>query len=59
MTPLHPGIVAGSASVVSFMVDHDADVNAKDNDGMSVVSLSLVFENEEISDILREAGALY
>ena len=58
LTPLHLAIVAGSPAVVRFLVEHDADVNAKDSLGLSAMTMALGFENEEVIDIMREAGAL-
>jgi hypothetical protein len=59
LTPLHLAIVVHDVAVVRFLVEHGADVNAKTNAGMSAMVMALAYENEEINEILREAGALY
>ena len=45
----------GHTAIVELLLNHGADINAKDNDGRT--ALDLVWTNEEIKQLLRQHGA--
>lgn len=44
-------------AIVKMLIDAGADVNAKDGDGDSLLSLAILYNNLEVVELLRNAGA--
>lgn len=47
----------GKSSSVKFLIDAGADVNAKDSEGLSVLTHAMLYGKKDIEKLLRDAGA--
>ena len=56
LTPLMYAI--DDVELVKLLLDNDADVNLQDNDGRTALTLASEYENDEIVELLRTAGAV-
>lgn len=57
ITPLHLAAQNGDAEMVQLLIAWQADVNAKDDEGRSVLNWALVHKHEHIAEMLMAAGA--
>lgn len=56
--PLMFAAHAGRADIVSLLLNAGADVNARDLDNMTALSLALQEDQREVADLLRQAGGV-
>lgn len=57
MTPLHVAAQKGRGSMVRILLQHDADCNAKDSDGMTVLAHAAMGGHKDIASLLLNHGA--
>lgn len=57
-TPLWVAAREGADVAVQKLVDEKADVNAKDQEGVSVLAIALKFSREDFVEFLRHHGAV-
>ena len=57
MTPLHWAASNGSLSVVEYLVNQKANINAKDDDGKTPLRLASENKNKRIAEFLKKNGA--
>ena len=55
MTPLHRAAYKGHLSVVEYLVNQKADINAKDKDGKTPIQLANEYKHTNIADFLKKA----
>lgn len=53
-TPLHLIAVRGKPETAKLLIDHDADINAKDKDGNTPLAVAIETNNSPVADILRK-----
>lgn len=56
-TALHYAVVNGDVELVSYLMEHGANVNKATADGITPLYLATLNENQEIVKILKNAGA--
>jgi ankyrin repeat protein len=58
-TPLHRlhGALANGAEIIDLLVQHHADVNARDRRGVTVLAKVLAAGAADLADLLRSLGA--
>jgi ankyrin repeat protein len=56
-TPLHRASINGALEVVRLLLEHGADVEAKDNDGETALQVAAYKGHDEVVELLREHGA--
>lgn len=55
--PLHMAVRKGSGKIVQLLLQHGADCNAKDGQGLTPLSHAIMKEQEDIVDMLLSHGA--
>lgn len=59
-TPLHYAIITGNTGIVELLINHEADLSARNSDGDTPLNFALVLSrNKELIDILLERSADY
>ena len=48
--------VSGSLSVVKYLVEQGADVNAKNNGGATILAVAMLYGHTEVAAYLRSVG---
>jgi hypothetical protein len=56
-TPLVFAVIGSQVEMVKFLISRGADVNFKSGDSASVLEYAQIFNNEEIIELLKNAGA--
>lgn len=56
-TPLGHAVWAGHADTVRLLIERGADVNAKTNDGVSVLAFATMQKHKDLAEMLRKNGA--
>lgn len=57
-TPLHLAAIDGEVETIRFLLANNADKNVKNIDGSTPLNFAITNENEEIAELLRQAGAV-
>lgn len=57
MTPLHYAVINNHISIVAALIKAGADVNARDDGGVTPLFNSELFGHSRITEVLMEAGA--
>ena len=55
-TPLHEAALRGHKEIVELLIAKGADVNAKDDGGMTPLAVAIHFKHPETADLLRKHG---
>jgi len=56
-TPLHRASMIGALGVVRLLLEHGADVEAKNNVGETALQEAADMEHDDVVELLREYGA--
>ncbi|KAK4243566.1 ankyrin repeat-containing domain protein [Corynascus novoguineensis] len=56
-SPLHMAVQKGSRKIVQLLLQHGADCNAKDNQGLTPLIHAIIEEQDDIAGILLSHGA--
>jgi ankyrin repeat protein len=56
-TPLGHAVWGGHADTARLLIERGADVNAKTNEGLSVLTFATMQKHKDLADMLKKAGA--
>ncbi|KAI0270169.1 ankyrin repeat-containing domain protein [Russula aff. rugulosa BPL654] len=56
-TPLHVASACGAPEVVRLLLEHGADIEAKDKNGKTALQEAAENERDKVVELLREHGA--